>query len=100
MRMALNSWCTRCSDRGAHSAQFLLHINKEARGAGGESHCASGRAECARWAGRARGEGRASSLRMLLLVAPESAGEFVSVPAPASLLCPGQLKSRKSDRLD
>ena len=27
MRIVLNSWCTRCSDRGAHSAQFLLHIN-------------------------------------------------------------------------
>lgn len=27
MRIVLNSWCTRRSDRGAHSAQFLLHIN-------------------------------------------------------------------------
>lgn len=36
MRMALNSWCTRCSDRGAHSAQFLLHINNFYRGLGVE----------------------------------------------------------------
>lgn len=27
MRIVLNSWRTRCSDRGAHSAQFLLHVN-------------------------------------------------------------------------
>ena len=23
----LNSWCTRCSEAGAHSDHFLLHIN-------------------------------------------------------------------------
>lgn len=35
MRQLLNSWRTRCSDRSAHSAQFLLHINTTVRqGAG------------------------------------------------------------------
>ena len=28
----LNSWCTRCSEAGAHLDHFLLHINTRAGG--------------------------------------------------------------------